>query len=93
MGSRLNHQREITWASVTEFDAELGRPTLEATVVIAPWNPYPAKEDYDLVHWAGTAQGWTRVYVYENGERHWAMWRRTSVVAQSNLERHVLKAR
>jgi hypothetical protein len=84
LGSRLNHQREITWAPVSEFDAMTGQPGPSATVVIAPWYPDKVNEvceeeetkNCHSVHWDGSSQGWTRVYTYENKGRQWAMWRR-----------------
>ncbi len=84
LGSRLNHQREIYWAPVNEFDAITGLPSPHATVVIAPWNPKYANvtcsEDETAkcthMHWDGTQRGWTLIYIYANGDRHWAMWRR-----------------
>lgn len=86
LGSMLNHQREITWAEVPQFDAEEGRPSPQATVVIAPWYPLGINPECDLekrgddecerVHWDGDSLGWTRIYTYTNGDRQWAVWRR-----------------
>jgi hypothetical protein len=102
LGSRLNHQREITWAPVTQFDAMTERPSSTATVVVAPWYPLYANricEEEDtkkcsFVHWDGTDQGWTRVYTYDNEERQWALWRRSGESqAASDSERQLPKVR
>jgi hypothetical protein len=93
MGSNLNFQREIYWQRLTSFDALSGRPDSATTVVIAPWYPFPTKDQDDVVHWDGTELGWTRVYTYLNEERQWALWRRSTGTVMSNFDRNIAKAR
>ena len=84
LGSALNHQREVYWSQVRQFDAETGQPTGQATIVIAPWYPQyvdpecdaEERNDCERVHWDGQSMGWTRIYTYVNDDRRWAVWRR-----------------
>jgi hypothetical protein len=67
LGPRLNHQREVYWDTVAEFDLRLDPPA-DATVVIGPWH---SKRNG---HWDGESLGWRRVADDPVGE--WAVWLR-----------------
>jgi hypothetical protein len=66
LGGRLNHQREVYWRGVIEFDHLNASPPANATVVIAPWNSRN-KDDWD-----GTDLGWARVG--DDTHNEWAVW-------------------
>jgi hypothetical protein len=68
LGARLNHQREVYWDRVPEFDSRKGDPPADATVVIAPWH----SRNHD--DWDGTSLGYERIA----GDRvnEWALWLR-----------------
>lgn len=68
LGGRLNHQREVYWRGVIEFDHLNTSPPADATVVIAPWKSRN-KDDWD-----GTDLGWARVGDAPRNE--WAVWLR-----------------
>jgi hypothetical protein len=55
LGARLNHQREVYWARVPEFEHLVADPPDDATVVVAPWHSRN-KDDWD-----GSFLGWTKV--------------------------------
>jgi hypothetical protein len=69
LGGRLNHQREVYWRPVIEFDHLNASPPADATVVIAPWNSRN-KDDWD-----GTDLGWARVG--DDPHNEWAVWLRS----------------
>jgi hypothetical protein len=69
LGARLNHQREIYWEGIAEFDSRAGElPPTDATVAIGPWKSRN-KDDWD-----GAKFGWVRVVYDPNHE--WALWLR-----------------
>jgi hypothetical protein len=68
LGTRLNHQREVYWRDVIEFDHTQSGPPAEATVVVAPWRSRN-KDD-----WHGEQDGWERVAV--DPIQEWALWLR-----------------
>jgi len=68
LGTRLNHQREVYWRDVIEFDHTTSAPPAEATVVVAPW--HSRNED----DWHGEPLGWERVAV--DPIQEWALWLR-----------------
>jgi hypothetical protein len=69
LGARLNHQREVYWRAVTQFDHRAGEaPPADATVVVAPWQSRN-KDD-----WHGEALGWERVA--SDPIQEWALWLR-----------------
>jgi hypothetical protein len=68
LGARLNHQREVYWARVPEFDDRTAGPPAGATVVVAPWHSRDAGD------WHGGALGWRMVAGDPAGG--WAVWRR-----------------
>jgi hypothetical protein len=70
LGGRLNHQREVYWQRVAEFDHETVGPPADATVVIAPWK---SRNNDD---WDGSKFGWRLVASDPSGE--WAVWLRQS---------------
>jgi hypothetical protein len=69
LGGRLNHQREVYWSSVIQFDHLNSSPPADATVVIGPWH---SRNDDD---WDGTGLGWTRVG--DDTKNEWAVWLRS----------------
>jgi hypothetical protein len=69
LGGRLNHQREVYWAPIIEFNHLNESPPANATVVIAPWRSRN-KDDWD-----GTDLGWTKVG--DDPHNEWAVWMRT----------------
>ena len=68
LGTRLNHQREVYWRDVIEFDHTKDLPPADATVVVAPWRSRN-KDD-----WHGEQYGWERVAV--DPIQEWALWLR-----------------
>jgi hypothetical protein len=70
LGARLNHQREVYWRDVLEFDHRAGdAPPPDATVVIAPW----LSRNHD--DWDGSSTGWRRAA--GDPLQEWAVWLRT----------------
>jgi hypothetical protein len=69
LGARLNHQREVYWAPVAEFDDRTAGPPAAATVVIAPWKGRNGD-------WNGAGSGWRVVAADPVGK--WAVWFRTA---------------
>ncbi len=85
LDSQMNHEREVYWSPIRNFDVWDGAPSQRATVVIAPWGYKIAPNCRDSLHpthcsmnWDGTREGWARIYTYENGRRRWAVWLRES---------------
>jgi hypothetical protein len=71
LGPRLNHQREIYWATPLDFDDRTSDPPSAATVVIAPWGGENGNGD-----WEGLKSGWRRVA--GDPFNKWAAWFRDS---------------
>jgi len=67
----LNHQREVYWGPLAEFDHRKNQPPSNATAVIAPWNTLNGVDDWD-----GDARGWRRVA--GDPVVKWAVWLRNS---------------
>jgi hypothetical protein len=66
LGARLNHQREIYWTDVPEFDHLFATPPADATVLIMPWQSRNQDE------WDGEPLGWRRVGA--DPVHEWAVW-------------------
>jgi hypothetical protein len=74
LGARVNHQREVYWSAIIEFDTEESPPP-EATVAIGPWEPRPQLGGKTIAWgWQGERGGWVRL----DGDavNGWAVWLR-----------------
>jgi hypothetical protein len=71
LGPKMNHQREVYWDTLPDFDERVADPPARATAVIAPWKTAGGVKDWD-----GEALGWKRVAGDPVGE--WAVWLRES---------------
>jgi hypothetical protein len=65
----FNHMREVDWAPIVFFDANAPPPP-QATVVIAPWDPYGRGPSWD-------GRSWGMAFVAGAPRQGWAVWRRT----------------
>lgn len=66
----FNHMREVDWAPIVFFDANVAPPP-DATVVIAPWDPSGRGPSWD-----GTPLGMS--FIAGAPRQGWAVWRRTT---------------
>lgn len=64
----FNHMREVDWAPILFFDANVAPPP-QANVVIAPWDPYGRGPSWD-----GTPLGMS--FIAGAPRQGWAVWRR-----------------
>ncbi|WP_204005277.1 hypothetical protein [Virgisporangium aurantiacum] len=65
----FNHMREVDWAPIVFFDANVPPPP-QATVVIAPWDPSGRGPSWD-------GRSWGMAFVAGAPRQGWAVWRRT----------------
>lgn len=66
----FNHMREVDWEPIVFFDANVPPPP-QATVVIAPWDPYGRGPS-----WNGAS--WGMSFVAGAPRQGWAVWRRNA---------------
>jgi hypothetical protein len=64
----FNHMREVDWAPIVFFDANVPPPP-QATVVIAPWDPSGRGPSWD-------GRSWGMAFVAGAPRQGWAVWRR-----------------